>query len=106
MLGSMGMSQDMLTPAAVYLLFHAGVFKLAWTILLVWALLEPVARRFVLLLTVLITVGIEASAVYLLVVENTAVRAIIPLLILPVVIGGLFAAAYCAAGSIGADQGS
>ena len=53
MLAPLGVSEAMLTPVAAYLLFHAGTFMLAWTILLAWALQAPAARRFVLLLTVL-----------------------------------------------------
>ncbi len=73
---------------------------LAWTILLIWTLQKPVQRRFVLLLTVLITVGMEASAIYLITVESIAKIQIIPLLILPVIVGGVFTAGYLVAGGI------
>jgi hypothetical protein len=106
MLGSIGLSEETLTPAAIYLLFHAGIFMLAWTILLIWTLRKPVQRRFILLLTVLITVGMEASAIYLMTIESMARVKIIPLLVLPVVIGSLFAAGYFVAGSIRSDEGS
>ncbi len=99
-LGSIGLPATMLTPAAIYLLFHAGIFMLAWTTLLIWTLQSPVQRRFVLLLTVLVTVGIAASAVYLTTIENVAMAPLIPLLILPVLVGGLFTAGYFIAGSI------
>ncbi|MGC1376642.1 MAG: hypothetical protein WA821_10475 [Anaerolineales bacterium] len=104
MLGSIGLPGGMLTPVATYLLFHAGVFMLAWTILLVWAFQKPVARRFILLLTVLITLGMEASAIYLLTVEGIAKAGVIPLLILPVIVGSLFAAGYFIAGRISSDE--
>jgi len=100
MLNSIGLSEESLTPAAIYLLFHAGIFMLAWTILLIWTLQKPVQRRFILLLTVLITVGMEASAIYLITVESIAKIQIIPLLILPVIVGSLFTAGYFVAGGI------
>jgi len=100
MLNSMGLSADMLTPATIYILFQAAILMLSWTILLAWTLQKPGQRRFVLLLTVLITVGMEASAIYLLTVENIVKLRIIPLLILPVIIAGLFTAAYLVAGSL------
>lgn len=103
MLDSLGLADEMLTPVAIYLLFHAGIFMLGWTILLIWTLKEPIQRRFILLLTVLITVGMETSAIYLLTVESLAQAKIIPLLILPVVIGSLFIAGYIVAGSIKND---
>lgn len=65
---------------------------LAWTILLIWTLQKPVQRRFILLLTVLITIGMEASAIYLITVKSTAKIQTIPLLILPVIVGSLFTA--------------
>ncbi len=106
MLGSLGMSEEMLTPVATYLLFHAGIFMLGWTILLIWTLKKPIQRRFILLLTVLITVGMEASAIYLLTVESVTDAKIIPLLILPMLVGSLFAAGYFVAGSIKSNQGN
>ena len=77
---------------------------LAWTILLIWTLQKPIQRRFILLLTVLITVGMEASAIYLITVESIAKIQIIPLLILPVIVGSLFTAGYFVAGSIENNQ--
>lgn len=106
MLGSLGISKELLTPVALYLLFHAGVFVLAWTILLIWTLQRPVARRFILLLTVLITVGMEASAIYLLTVDSIAKARVIPLLVLPVVVGSLFTAGWFVAGDIRNNEGN
>jgi len=100
LLASMGLPGEMLTPAAIYLLFHAAVFMLAWTILLIWALRNPISRRFVLLLTVLVTIGIEASAIYLFTVEGIAKAPIIPLLVLPLCVGILFIAAYVVADNL------
>ena len=100
MLAPLGFPKTMLNPVTIYLLFHAGVFMLAWTILLVWVLKNPIARRFILLLTVLVTAGISASALYLLTVEGIAIPGVIPLLILPVVAGSLFTAAYIASRKI------
>ncbi len=104
MLNSIGLSEATLTPTAIYLLFHAGIFMLAWTILLIWTLQQPVQRRFILLLTVLITVGMEASALYLITVGSIAKIQIIPLLILPVIVGSLFTAGYFVAGGIENNQ--
>jgi len=100
LLSSLGFSKTMLTPVAVYVLFHSGIFMLAWTILLIWVLKKPIARRFILLLTVLITAGIAASAVYLLTVEGISIAGAIPLLITPVVAGSLFTAAFIISGKI------
>ena len=102
----MGLPEEMLTPAAIYLLFHAAIFMLAWTVLLIWTLRDPINRRFVLLLTVLVTLGMEASAIYLLTVEGIARQPIIPLLILPLCVGSLFAAGYVVTGSIPAERGN
>lgn len=74
---------------------------LAWTILLAWALQQPVQRRFILLLTVLVTVGMAASAIYLTTIESVAKIRTIPLLVLPILVGSLFTAGYFVAGSIG-----
>ncbi len=100
LLASMGMPKGMLTPAAIYLLFHAAIFMLAWTILLIWALRDPIPRRFILLLTVLVTIGMAASAGYLFTLEGLKKAPIIPLLVLPLCVGSLFAAAYVVAGSV------
>lgn len=106
LLASMGLPKEMLTPAAIYLLFHAAIFMLAWTILLIWTLRDPIQRHFVLLLTVLVTIGMEASAIYLLTVDGIAKAPIIPLLVLPLCVGGLFAAGYFVAGSISDNTGN
>ena len=105
-LGSLGLPAAMLTPAAIYLLFHAGIFMLAWTILLIWTLQDPIQRRFILLLTVLVTIGLTASSVYLTTVDAVAIANLIPLLVLPVLVGGLFTTGYLIAGSIARDPSS
>jgi hypothetical protein len=105
-LGTIGLPAAMLTPAAIYLLFHAGIFMLAWTLLLIWTLREPIQRRFILLLTVLVTIGIAASAVYLITIEGIVIVNLLPLLVLPVLVGGLFTAGYLIASSIEGNASS
>ena len=105
MLNSMGLPKDALSPVAIYLLFHAGIFMLAWTLLLIWTLQKPIQRRFVFLLTVLVVVGLEASAIYLMTVESIDKAGVIPLLVLPAIAGSLFTAGYFVTGSIKKKQG-
>ena len=97
LLAPLGLSIELVTPAATYLLFHAGIFMAAWTILLAWVLADPIGRRFVLLLTVLITAGMLASAIYLLSVDGIVIQGVIPLLAVPVIVGSLFSAAFIVA---------
>jgi hypothetical protein len=82
------------TPVLRYVLIHAAVLMLAWTLLLFWGYREPLARRGVLLLTVPISLGMEFSAWYLHIHAGVAIQRVLPMMILPLVVAGLFLSAW------------
>ncbi|MBI1758660.1 MAG: hypothetical protein HYR62_05475 [Actinobacteria bacterium] len=91
----LGLDRSTLGPEYRYAAYLAAALMTGWTALLVWGVNEPVARRTVLLLTVLPSVaGLIAACAYA--VTSGLVRAgyMVPVFVVQVVICTLFLGAY------------
>jgi len=79
-----------------YAMGLAGSLMLGWTILLLWADREPVARRGVLMITSAAILGLMASDLFAVFAEFMPIRAALPILVFQAALIVLFTLSYIA----------
>jgi hypothetical protein len=87
-----------------YAMGLAGSLMLGWTILLLWANRDPVARRGVLVITNAVILGLIASDLFAVFAEFMPIRAALPLLVFLAVLIVLFTFSYIASARDDTEQ--
>ena len=93
-------------PEYRYAMSLAAALMLGWTLLLLWADREPVERRGVLPLTVVVVVGLAAAGAYAVAAGVVSPRRMASTWIWQCAISGLFLFAYSRSGDSGAASGT
>jgi hypothetical protein len=99
-----GMKDFVPSPAYQYAMTLAAASMLGWTALLVWADREPIERRGVLLLTVLVVVGLAGAGGYAVASGVIAFYRMLPTWICQAVLSGYFLFAHRRSGGLGRQE--
>jgi len=73
---------------------YAASLMLGWTILLIWAYNNPLERRFVALLTLIVITGLILTEITLVLAGTVSLIKIIPTLAIQIVLAYLFITGY------------
>ena len=92
------------SPAYQYAMALAAALMLGWTALLLWADREPLERRGVLLLTILVVVGLAGAGVYAVASGTIVFDRMVPTWLCQAAISSYFLFAYWRSGSLGREE--
>jgi len=70
---------------------------LGWTLLLIWAYREPLERRFIAFLTILVIIGFIATEIFAVANGNINLDKMVPTFVIQAVLIGLFSFGYVGA---------
>jgi hypothetical protein len=83
----------------IFAMLYGATFMVAWTILLIWAYIDPIERKFIAILTVFAIIGFIFSEIYSVANGFIELNYIIPSLIIQSVLSVLFIIGYLGAGN-------
>ena len=78
----------------IFAMLYGATFMICWTILLIWAYMKPVERRFLALLTLFVIIGLVLAEIMALINGVIELNYLIPSFILQVILSILFSLGY------------
>lgn len=78
----------------IFAMLYGATFMICWTILLIWAYLKPVERRFIAILTLFVIIGFVLTEIFALVNGIIEISYLIPSFLMQGILSVLFTIGY------------